>query len=402
MRTRQPRKSRHGHALWLAIAALMYLIAPTAAKAANYTLCVGLDTSLENVNVGEDYLIDADGPYVGRYLKAAVFRNNVLIVGATYLNSAGCLTFSNANLGPFTMNVVSEMRVPRTDNAAQTNTAKIQDNTGVLAGWSFQHTFVSGGTTSKTFYAAASWATNLTVVTRQSLERLSNGLSSKATLYITPAHNPRKYAIAHELGHAVVAHWFATNPWPQNASEVYDFNGGGVGCTWGGAGAHALHSMEYAAAGVIEGFPQFYATYAFNNETQTEASFYYYKDGTGVTDVNMETGPVGGSTAFMTTDCSGVKTGKGNELDWARQFWDYRTNAGTKPSNNAILSQMFTAYNNPNVWFTAENEPNNGDFDNSVNRLTSSIGSYDAANQTAFATRWGSTDDTNGINYPDP
>jgi hypothetical protein len=116
----------------------------------------------------------------------------------------------------------------------------------------------------------------------------------------------------------------------------------------------------------------------------------------------METGPVGGSTAFMATDCSGVKTGKGNELDWARQFWDYRTNAGTKPSNNAILSQMFTAYGNPNVWFTKVDLPNNGDFDNSVNRLISAIGSYDAANQTAFLTRWSGTDNTNGVNYPDP
>lgn len=303
------------------------------------------------------------------------------------------------------------------------------DADDLQASWEFLHTFTSGGSTSKTFTVPASWANNLLVVSRQSLVRFSNGISSKtyiikdddaecpgnscngeysspsntATVYIKTDHNGRKTAIAHELGHALIAHWFDLNPFPDEGFGVtYQYNGGGTSCEWAGAGGHAMQSMEYAAAGLIEGFAQFYATYAFNNHAQTNAFFYYYKDGTGVTDVNMDIGPTGGSTAFMNSVCTGAKTGKGNELDWARTFWNYRTNSGTKPTNNAIVEHIYTAFDNPSIWHTGVNEPMSGDFDNTVNLLIDSIEFYDAANGTSFETRWQWEAGIHGIDHPDP
>lgn len=413
-------------------AAVIVLASPNDARAANYTMCANLDTTLENVDLGEDYLLDPDGPYIARYLRATVSISGHLIVGPVYANSAGCVSFTHGSLGPFKLKLWSEMKVPRTDNAALTNTVKVTDDTSLQASWEFNHTFISGGLTSKTFTVPANWANNLLVVTRQSLERFSNGISSQtylvrhedsddcpgnscngtyspptdtATVYVTPDHNGRKFAIAHELGHALVGHWFDLNPLPdEGIALMYAYNAGGTSCEWSAPGAHdhAMHSMEYAAAGLIEGFAQFYATYAFNNHAQTDAFFYYFKDGTGVTDVNMDVGPTGGLTAFMNNTCSGPKTGKGNELDWARTFWNYRTNSGTKPSNNAILDHIYTGFDNPNIWHTGVDEPAGGDYDNTVNLLLSAIDSYDAANGTAFESRWQGEASINGIDHPDP
>jgi len=376
------------------------------------------------VGGGEDYIIDADGPYSAMYQKVLIMRSGIVYANS-YLSDTGCITFSSAYSNNYDVHFFSEVRVPRTDNAAQTNIGKITDSSGTRASWYWNHTFTG---TSKTFDIPSAWPTNLVVATRQSMFRFSNGISGKtflvkdqacptdssnscndgtyssntATIYMHPDHNSRKYAIAHELAHGLIAHYFSGNPWPAEAGDTYDLNSGGASCEWSGAGAHAMHSMEYAAAGVLEGFPQFYATYVFNSEASTDAHFYYYKDGTGVTDVDMEAGPTGGATAFMDTTCSGTFTGKGCELDWARQFWDYRTNSGTKPSNLAIMYHLRTGLNTPSVWHTSVNNPSGGDYDNTVNRVNYGLANYDAAFGTGFEARWANTDDTNGINHPDP
>lgn len=87
-------------------------------------MCANLDTTLENVGLGEDYLVDADGPYAAMYLRATVSINGHLVTGPVYANSAGCVSFTHASLGPFKLKLWSEMKVPRTDNAAQTNTVR--------------------------------------------------------------------------------------------------------------------------------------------------------------------------------------------------------------------------------------------------------------------------------------
>lgn len=402
--------------------ALIIVLIPGIAKA--WRVCARLNTSFENVDGGEDYILDADGPYAAMYQKVLVHRLGV-IYADTYLNEAGCVTFAAPYPDNYIVIFYSEVRVPRTDNTAQTNIGQITNSSSQLAVWGFGHTFT---TTQKMFDLPAAWATNLIVATRQSLFRFSNGISGKlfrvkhqacptdannscndgsyssstATIYIHPDHNSRKYAIAHEIGHGLLAHYFNRNPWPWEASSTYAFNGGGSECEWSGAGSHMMHSMEYAAGGFLEGFAQYYATYAFNSEASTQAHFYYYKDGAGVTNVNMEAGPTGGATAYMSTECSGVLAGKGCELDWARQFWDYRTNSGTKPSNGALLSQLHAAFNYTPSWHTGVSNPASGDYDNTVNRIILALSNYDTIHGTGFATRWGSTDDLNGINYPDP
>lgn len=414
----------HHRRLFLYLATLIVCFAiPGLARAANYTVCARLTTSFENVGGGEDYITDADGPYSALYQRVIVLRAGFPYYNG-YLSDTGCATFASNFSDSYTVYFFSEVQVPRTDNGAQTNIGKITDSSGNLAQWVFGHSFVG---TSKTFDLSANWASNLVVATRQALYRFSNGVSSKtflvkdqacptdssnscnsgtyssntSTAYIHPDHNPRKFAIGHELGHSLVAHYFGGNPWP-NEAGAYDYNGGGTSCQWSGAGSHAMHSMEYAAGALLEGFPQFYATYVFNSEATTDAYFYYYKDGTGVTDVDMETGPTGGVTAYMDNTCTGTLTGKGVELDWSRQFWDYRTNSGTKPSNSAILSQLNSAFGTPASWHTVVNYPSLGDFDNTVNRMAAGLQAYDAVFSTGFETRWNNTDNTNGINYPDP
>lgn len=410
-----------------AIVVLGSLAFPGLARATNYTVCARLTTTFENVGGGEDYITDADGPYTAMYQKVSISRLGVPYVNG-YLSSTGCVTFSSPYADNYLIYFYSELQVPRTDNAAQTNIARITDSSSAMAAWGYAHTFVG---TSKTFDIPAAWPTNLLVASRQSLVRFSNGISGKtflvkdqgcpgsvnscndsdyegdgtatATIYIHPNHNGRKYAIAHEIGHAETAHYFGDYPHPLlTDGSAYAYNGGGTSCQWSGAGEHMIHSMEYAAGGLVEGFAQYYATFVFNSEATTDAYFYYYKDGTGVSSVDMESGPVGGVTAYMDNTCTGLLDGMGCEMDWARQLWDYRTDTGSKPSNGAILDQFFSAYGDPAMWRTGVNHPTTGDRDNTVNRLTSAISAYDNVHGTAFSPRWANTDDTNGVNHPDP
>lgn len=95
-----------------------------------------------------------------------------------------------------------------------------------------------------------------------------------------------------------------------------------------------------------EGFAHFFATDAFNSHGQYGARFGYYKylDLSDPYVVDVENGPLGGATAFMEAACVPPYGGHGTELDWLRTFWDYHTNAGTKPGHSLILDEMWRAH----------------------------------------------------------
>lgn len=292
-----------------------------------------------------------------------------VIVSTSFANGSGCVAFTHATTGQFKLEIWSEMEVPRTDDTSDDNTVRILTSAGNESYWNYFWTF--GGTSgTKTFTLAQTNRTNLIAVSRWVFERYSDGLVNKVTeikdiacpteadnscnggytanlslarVYINPIHNKRKFLIGHEIGHAFLAHWFEYNPQPQQnvgQGSLYSRNEGGADCEWIGAGDHAMHSKEYSSAAFVDGFPHYDATYAFNSEADWAGAFWYYKDGTGVTEVDMEVGPEGGETRYLEEICIGSDVGRGVELDWARQLWDFRTNSGTKPSNYAPTRQM--------------------------------------------------------------
>ncbi len=393
----------------LFLVAVVAWLFPTEALANTYKFCVRMDTALENVNFGEDRMLDADGPYVASYLKYRITYNGATVAPTGYLPSSGCVTFSHSSKGQFKMELWSEMRIPRSDNSSYYNTVRIKHSNGTLAWWAYYWTF--GGTTgTATFTFNQTRRTNLIAMSRYIIQRISDGANYKiydvwdkassscpdnscngsyssatntATVYINPIHNGRKFLVGHELGHAHVAHWFNYNP---GFGDMYSRNEGGSFCTWSGAGAHSIHSKEYSSAALIEGYPHYFATYAFNY-VASYAGFWYYKDGTGVTEVNMENGNTGGTTRFMETNCTGSHNGRGVELDWARQFWDFRTNPGAKPSNYAILrmikNSLLSGWTNTNTY----------------SKMQGGVSTYDSQNGTSFLSRWNDFGAYNGIDH---
>lgn len=387
------------------------------AMANTYKFCVQMDTDLENVNFGEDHFLQAGGPYLGRWIKVKVTRGATTIVNTTYADGVGCVAFNDTQTGQFKLEIWSEMKVPRTDNAAQTNTVRILNSAGTQSYWNYFWTF--GGTTgTKTFTLSQSNRTNLIAVSTWAFYRFSDGLINKiteihdlaagicpgnscndsyspgsqlATVYINPIHNKRKFLIGHELGHAFLAHWFSANPWPdQNPGQgtLYSRNEGGAACEWAGAGAHAMQSKEYSSGALLEGFPHFYAAYVFNSVADY-GGFWYYKDGTGITEVDMEAGPTGGTAKFLENTCSGSDVARGVELDWARQFWDFRTNAGTAPSNFALARQIKNGLTS-GAWH----------MENGWQKMQAGMVEYDDLYGTDFATRWNSFGSSfNGVDH---
>ncbi len=389
-------------------AAAAVLLCAAEARANSYTFCASMETAYSDSGIGEDYLVS--DVYAARYLKVRVKRGSTTVVPTTYTNTSGCVSFSDSHKGQFVVEYWGELRVPRSDNGSYTNKAYIYNSAGNLPKWTYYWTF--GGTTGqKTFTFNQTRRTNLINVTRWALERFSDGLINKtfivwdkggcaepenscngtysgttSTVFINPTTgNSEKFLIAHEIGHSVVAHWFGYHP---GFGTMYNVNDGGSACEW--TGYHALHSKEYSSAALAEGFAQYYATYLFNSASTSAWFRYYkqeYKSGT-VTTVNMENGPTGGSTAYLDNVCTGTKAGRGVELDWARQLWDYRTNSGSKPSNYAILRQIKNgltsgSWSNTNTWA----------------RVSAGVQEYDSDYGTSFHSRWTDFGEYNGIDH---
>jgi hypothetical protein len=213
--------------------------------------------------------------------------------------------------------------------------------------------------------------------------------------FVHPDHNAHKFAISHEVAHAVV-HRFMGGVHPQK-DNMYDLNTGAPECVFQAGSAHALHSEEWSAAALAEGFAQFYATVVWNRTSEADGAFHYYKDDYkdgAVQDVDMAEGPLGGVEAYLRNVCPGTdvaKIGHGVELDWARQFWDYRTPPGPAPSNLEVLEQYRLAINPP-FFFGWSNT-------NSWQRMFDAIQQFDADNGTGYLPKWTATEQLNGIDF---
>lgn len=390
---------------------LAFILGASSALAVTYEVCARMNTAFSDSGTKEDFLT-AGPDYQARYIRVSVTRDGFLIANK-YADKRGCVSFDSTSSGPFDFKFWGDMRIPRSDNSSHSNLVKIRFANGGLPSWTRTFTFGSGQTT-KTYTFSQTRRTNLIVASRKAIERFSDGLVDKvfdifdaacpavpdnscnmgydfptrtANVYINPATgNDEKFLIAHELGHAVMAHWFNYNP---GFGDMYAINDGGSACQW--SAGHGLHSMEYSSAALTEGFAQYYATYAFNSAASTTGWFRYYKEeykNDSVKWVNMEQGPDGGDTAYMENNCTGSLLGRGVELDWARQFWDYRTNGGTQPSNFAILRHIKNALDT-SAWTNT----------NTFARMVAGIEEYDQDFGTDYRTRWLNTDGTNGINH---
>lgn len=175
-----------------------------------------------------------------------------------------------------------------------------------------------------------------------------------AELWIRRNDVQKKFTIAHELGHTIEAHSTGTF-----CGFAYDLTDTAPSPCQSNVGhSHAITSREFISGAALEGFANFYAAAAFNKRV-TAADCWLQMSNKWIDCESNETH----ATAWMNTQCATPHSGRGNEIDWARQFWDVRTNLDNAPSMAAMLRWIrdandSTAWTNSNHFTLLDNEAN--------------------------------------------
>jgi hypothetical protein len=154
------------------------------------------------------------------------------------------------------------------------------------------------------------------------------GYGFDATVFLTERGAQRKYVVAHEMGHGILAYRIGDGKAFGNCDLVSE------DCpTNDPDDIHSLTGREYQSCAFSEAFAHFYAVDAFNSHSSNEANFHYYKNeqGLGSPDIDVEHGSADNSTngdypdRFMEENCGTNWAGRGVELDWLRLLWDMHT-----------------------------------------------------------------------------
>jgi hypothetical protein len=186
-------------------------------------------------------------------------------------------------------------------------------------------------------------------------------------LFIQPGDSGqrRKFLIGHEVGHWLhhqwVGGWIIDSAYAATMYDVDDVTA--TACDSFAAnvpGKHAMRSQEHQTGAYLEGFAHYLSALAYNSHNETDGWFKYYKDTTtpnytyDLIDIEAVGGsPAGGAVSWMRAgsgcDCEASYLGcegYGVEMDWLRQFWDYRTNASPAsiPTRWDIFDQAHDAY----------------------------------------------------------
>jgi hypothetical protein len=161
----------------------------------------------------------------------------------------------------------------------------------------------------------------------------------------------QKFLVGHEVGHALEeSYQFATfgsfGPYAY-LNGSYDLDGGGADCGSEDE-LHALTSLEYTSAAIMEGFAHFLSADAYNDHNDATGRFTYYKSALGFPrDIQLEgesafnAAAPSESNRFAQRVCDptpGINSG--TELDWLRFFWDLHTQGGGADGEHLSLFEL--------------------------------------------------------------
>ena len=177
--------------------------------------------------------------------------------------------------------------------------------------------------------------------------------SSPGIVYLDANGQSKKFIIAHELGHVVGEEVAGSvilpsanvdsfgNPSEQNCyNDAWFLPGnGGLNTPWDG---HSMRSNEDSRTAAAEGFAHFYAADTWNDDSETDCWFEYYKTVSGDSSpgVDCEFASTTDFNIGYRRNVCDLQSGAGTELDWLRTFWDVHTNGSTPPSLDYILSSF--------------------------------------------------------------
>lgn len=345
----------------------------------NVQVCFNYGTDFDDVNGGED-LWNTNGARTARGIRAKIIRLSDFVTvwggadGAYTDKDTGCTpVIASLSGGPFIVRVYSQAQVTTGGvNTVDIRTSESDNNR-------FYYNLTTNYKPSSNMTCTYEWANsstastdgacpsgqnctedlvNLAAAAGYTLDQHFGGLHGKTFKIFTEpcdcqTNSPgacacdsststvklkfpqggtrgRKFIIAHEMGHGVsilAAGGRAittSTPTPYPNPGLCDMDGNG--------GTHTLVSQLWQGKAAHEGFGHFWASAVWNNQSESDCMFAYYKPIDLDQDGTLETNPwvscvTGGTTPdnypnsdYMHNKCATPFEGKSTEFDWLRAW----------------------------------------------------------------------------------
>lgn len=170
----------------------------------------------------------------------------------------------------------------------------------------------------------------------------SGGSSYSTTLQrieLRTEHDQEKFRTVHEIGH-----WISDYGMDEQLNGMnYSATASDADCDESNT-THSMTSRENQKAAAGEGWAHFYAADVFNDHSETDCSFEYYKtiDSDSTPLVNCSVGNGHFVNRFLEQRCnSDSDVGHGTELDYLRTFWQmHAVLSGTKPTFTQMVQMI--------------------------------------------------------------
>jgi hypothetical protein len=345
------------------------------------TFCAKWPYSFRDHGQGEDGLLHSTPTASSGLIKAAYtfarLKHNGVYVAAGLLNSSGCFPIREAALGTYDMEFESYLSKP-TGGVPTGGVVSVTELEGGVTEFFYNKVVISQllpRDDTQTVNIAVDVPTvgnTMAAATQMLLE--SDSAIGPSLLINVVANDPGatgtsptapytvslgrssdgskdaswKYVIAHEIGHAIQFKLFGVL---NHESYLEDPNINYCNCRHIENvldAQHCLQGREQAAGAQQEGWGQFVALDAMNNDGQTDGTFIYYKDflfpPTGYEQVGEKPPPIkiDGRKKYkwMNTLCPQVGAYLGTELDWMGFYFAVHSTT----ANKYTITQLQSTY----------------------------------------------------------
>ncbi|WP_444995954.1 hypothetical protein [Aliikangiella sp. IMCC44359] len=334
--------------------AILMLLSSAASFANAAKICFKYYSTFTDAGIGEDYFSSSRATARtarGGWVKIS---QNGVEKWTNYLDRSGCTpNLSNVSSGQINYKMWASAKV------ANNNRVWINDDNSDVRGTHSANYNISSGTTTIAFTPNSTHRAQFNVLAAAvyAVDRFPGGVSNQyfrirtntsksagshfrtsgtngdPTVYMCPCHTNKKFVIVHELGH-MLTYFNKGSRW------VNDCGFSSTSCP-ASRGGHSMASKEYSSCAASEGFAHFYAAVAFNDTSQDNCSFHYYKNEFGNDSspiVNCEAGNGQFVTRYLENECVGSQNGYSTELDYLRAYWDVLTDGTGNPSFTSIIN----------------------------------------------------------------
>lgn len=334
-------------------------------KGGFYNVCLRVGTFFLDADMGEDFLNSQTTSTVGqepaRYMAAIVMNAAGQVIFANYLDSVGCVGAMNLANGNYTAFLTTSLY--RSSNDVRIDITN--DDTKQFAWGSYPFSISgSGGTVTldavgfsalsdasaaagntifrATFHYAPGTQTNL-YVAQTCPSQPGSGCASGSSIWL--GNNNSGLAVAfyktvttHELGHRSMRSLFGV----PNNNYAIDATQASCRCdhVTSSNNLHCLQGRSVVTAAQVEGWGQYFAAKTFNDASQSNCTFAYYKEFRE--DNGAVVAPPMAKSCFnqvrwLNNHCSTLD--RGTEFDWMNFYWRLDAKDGWLPGDFAAVYQ---------------------------------------------------------------